>query len=352
MRSYITASSSGEMSSRWRFSMIAISSAVSSSMSSTIAGMAACSASFEARQRRSPAMSSKRPSASGRTRTGWRTPCSRIEAASSSSASWLIAMRGFCGLGSILSSGTMRTPLLRWVCSGERRLTIAGERSRSSESRRAAAARKSVLLKFDHLPRELAVGASRVRRAGVRRDGPADERRLAQLHCLPDDRGEDVVIADDAELVEHVLREIGPTVVERRQQAENLEVLVELQANRVDDLDEVVEALHRVELGLHRDDHVRRRDQAVHGQQAEVRRAVDEDVVVRVDDVTHRLAQDRLAAKRREQLALGARKIDVRRRDVDARGLRREDHLAKRRASVGEHVCHRSLDRVEVDADA
>ena len=39
MRSYIAASSSGEMSSRWRFSMIEISSAVSSSMSSTSAGI-------------------------------------------------------------------------------------------------------------------------------------------------------------------------------------------------------------------------------------------------------------------------------------------------------------------------
>ncbi len=39
MRSYIAASSRGEMSSRCRFSMIEISSAVSSSMSSTSAGI-------------------------------------------------------------------------------------------------------------------------------------------------------------------------------------------------------------------------------------------------------------------------------------------------------------------------
>ena len=57
MRSYIAASSSGEMSSRWRFSMIEISSAVSSSMSSMSAGIVACSAIRDARHRRSPAMS-------------------------------------------------------------------------------------------------------------------------------------------------------------------------------------------------------------------------------------------------------------------------------------------------------
>ena len=34
---------------------------------------------------------------------------------------------------------------------------IAGESSRSSDRRRAAAARKSVLAKFDHLPGKLAV---------------------------------------------------------------------------------------------------------------------------------------------------------------------------------------------------
>ena len=57
IRSYIAASSSGEMSSRWRFSMIEISSAVSSSMSSTRAGIVACPAMRDARQRRSPAIS-------------------------------------------------------------------------------------------------------------------------------------------------------------------------------------------------------------------------------------------------------------------------------------------------------
>ena len=110
--------------------------------------------------------------------------------------------------------------------------------------------------------------------------GPPDERRLAELHGVADDAVEDVVVADDPQLVEHVPREVRAPVVERRQQAEDPQVAVELQADRVDDLDEIVQALHRVVLRLDRDDHAVRRDQAVDRQQAEVRRAIDEDVVV------------------------------------------------------------------------
>ena len=129
---------------------------------------------------------------------------------------------------------------------------------------------------------------------------------------------EDVVVADDAQLVEHVAREVRPAVVERRQQAEDPEVAVQLHPDHVDDLDEVVQALHRVVLRLDRDDHAVRRDEAVDRQQAEVRRAVDQHVVVDVDLALEGVAQDLLAAERREQLALGGREVDVRRRDVDA----------------------------------
>src|SRR6478752_6386605 len=51
IRSYIAASSSGVRSSRWRFSMIAISSAVSSSISSIRAGIVSSPARPDARQR-------------------------------------------------------------------------------------------------------------------------------------------------------------------------------------------------------------------------------------------------------------------------------------------------------------
>src|SRR5450759_462930 len=162
------------------------------------------------------------------------------------------------------STSITLTPVDRRFMSGDRRLTIAGGSSRSSERRRAAAARKSVLAKFDHLPGEHTIGTGGVRGAGVRGDRPPGEWRLAQLHAGPHDALEHGVIADDSQLVQHVLGEVRADVEEGRQQAEDPQVTVELQPDRVDDLDQVVEALHRVELGLDRDDHAVRGDEAVH----------------------------------------------------------------------------------------
>src|SRR6266487_145284 len=105
-------------------------------------------------------------------------------------------------------------PVARPWRSFDRRLTIAGDSSRSSESRRAAAARKSVLAKVEHLPSELTIGAGRVSVPGVDGDRAPDERRFAQLDRVPDDRVEDVMVADDPELLEHVLGQVRATVEE------------------------------------------------------------------------------------------------------------------------------------------
>src|SRR6266550_4772217 len=122
------------------------------------------------------------------------------------------------------SRATTLTPTLRPECSELSSETIAGESSRSSERRRAATARKSGLAKVDHLPGELAVCASGFRCPGIRGDRSAGERRFAELNGVPDDAGKDVVVADDAELVEHVPGEVRPRVVEGRQEAEDPEV--------------------------------------------------------------------------------------------------------------------------------
>src|SRR5689334_17244951 len=113
-------------------------------------------------------------------------------------------MRGCSGFGSMWSTGTIRTPTDRVGLSGDRRLTMAGESSVSSDSRRAAAARKSVRAKVDHLPGEFAVGSSRVAPPGVCGDRATDERGLAELHRRSNDAAEDVMVAHHAKLVEHV----------------------------------------------------------------------------------------------------------------------------------------------------
>src|SRR6185369_917067 len=99
----------------------------------------------------------------------------------------------------------------------DRRLTMAGESSRSSDRRRAAAARKSVRAKVDNLPGKLAVRPRRVGMCRIHRDRSPDERGLTELHGVADDRVEDVVIADDPQLLEHVAGEVRPAIEERRQ---------------------------------------------------------------------------------------------------------------------------------------
>ena len=69
--------------------------------------------------------------------------------------------------------------------------------------------------------------------------------------------------------------------------------------------------------------------------------------------IGERLAQDVLAADGAEQLVLGRRQVDVRRRDVDARGLGRHDDVLDGDVGIDERVRHRSLDgpRIEAQAD-
>jgi hypothetical protein len=91
--------------------MMLTSSAVTSSKSTTMAGIVSRSAIRDARHRRSPAISSN-CAPLGRTRIGCRTPCSRMESASSVSDSSSYERRGCAGFGRILPTGTSRI----WAC--------------------------------------------------------------------------------------------------------------------------------------------------------------------------------------------------------------------------------------------
>src|ERR1019366_552352 len=165
-------------------------------------------------------------------------PCSLIEAVNSSRADGSKVIRGWSGFASIRLTGTCRTPRLRVEPSDESRLITAGLSSRSSDRRRAAVARKSVLAKFNDLPCQLPIGSSRIGACGIRRHRPAGERRFAQLHGIPDDRIKDVMVAELAQLVEHLPAQDCPTVVERRKQAEYAQVAVQLGPDRVDHFDQ------------------------------------------------------------------------------------------------------------------
>ena len=160
-----------------------------------------------------------------------------------------------------------------------------------------------------------------------------------------------VVVADHAELVEHVPRQQRPAVEKRREKAQDPQVPIQLEADRVDDLDQVVEALHRVVLRLHRDDHAVGRDQAVHRQEPEIGRAIDQrEVVPPVEAAVERIPQRLLASERGEEFAFGGRQVDVGGRHVDSRCFGRNDNFVQRRTTVGQDVGHRAVDGIEIDA--
>src|SRR2546430_2971566 len=348
----MTASSSGDGSSRCRFSMSAISSAVASSKRSTIAGIVSFPASFDARQRRSPAMISY-SSPAGRTRIGCSTPCSRIDAASSARVSSCHVMRGCPGFGITFSRGISRTAV---GVRAESKLMMPGCTSASCRKIRSPASRKDflgrLLVSTDDLLRQVHEALRRIASRFVHGDRNARGGRFADLYGLPDHRGEHLVISEILQRVEHVAREDRPAVVERWQQAVDLETWIQTRLYRLDDLEECCDTLERVVLRLHRDDHAGRRDQRVQREQAERGRAIDEDVVVPVYDVARELvAQGHLAADRVEELDLGGRELERRGCDVDLLRFCRPDDRPEGHVGVDEDVRDAALDRVEVDAE-
>ena len=90
------------------FSISASSSDSASSRARSNAGIDSIPASCAARQRRSPAISSKCPSGSGRTSTGCSKPRVSSEPASAANATSSKCRRGWRGLGKISSTATWR----------------------------------------------------------------------------------------------------------------------------------------------------------------------------------------------------------------------------------------------------
>src|SRR5438132_11584841 len=349
----MTASSSGERSSRCRFSIRAISSAVASSKRSTIAGMVSLPASFDARQRRSPAMISYW-SPAGRTRIGCRTPCSRIDAASSASVSSCQVIRGCPGFGITFSSGMSRTAVGVRAAS---RLMMPGCESVSCWKIRSPASRNDfrgrLLVSTDHLLREVHEALCGIASRLVHGDRDARGGRFPDLDGLADHGGEHLVIPEIFERVEHVAREDRSAVVERRKQAVHLPIWIQARLHRLDDLEKCCDTHERAVLRLHRDDDAGRRDERVQGEETERWWTVDENVVVPVDDLPGELVtKSHLAADRVEELNLRRRELERRRCDVDLLRLGRPDDRPERHVRVDENVRDAALDRVEVDPKA
>ena len=171
-------------------------------------------------------------------------------------------------------------------------------------------------------------------------------RRLSEAHRLADSRREHAVAEVLLEQLDRLLGVQRPRVDQRRQDALDLDVRVEVLTDHRERVLELDQTAHRQILALDGDDHLVGGRQRVDRQQPEARRRVDEDEVVVLLDLRQRLLQAPLAADHRRHRDLRAREVDRRARDVD---LALADHLANRE-SVHEHVVHRLLERVRVDA--
>src|SRR5437762_1199310 len=291
-------------------------------------------------------------SPAGRTRMGWSTPCSRIEAASSWSVSSWKVMRGCSGLGTTFSTASS---LMEFGPFDASRLTMPCWACRSCWKILVPASRNDLplLVSTCHLLGEIDEGFRGVRLGVVDRDRHAGGRRLADLHRLTDDGPEDLVVAEVAQRLECVPAEDGAAVVERRQHAEHLELRVEPVLHGLDDLEQGGHALEGVVLRLDRDDHTVGTDERVERQESEGGWAIDEDVVVAIDDVAGELvAEGHLPTDRAEELDLCRGQLDVRRCHVEVLRPRVEDDRGEARLGLDEHVGHAALDGAEVHAEA
>ena len=148
---------------------------------------------------------------------------------------------------------------------------------RPRRSPRADGSRRAVPRARAPPPGRTAHRSSRV----VGHDGLAVARRLGDPHRPRHGRAQHQVPEVGPHLVGHLGGEPGPRVVHGQQDRRHVQLRVEVRPDEIDVAQQLAEALQRVVLALDRDEHFRRGDQRVDGEQAQRRRAVDQHVVVR-----------------------------------------------------------------------
>src|SRR5207302_3600270 len=219
-----------------------------------------------ARHRRSPAMSSKFPSPSSLTSTGWRMPTSRMLAASEARLSSSKCSRGCRRLGSMLATGSS------WSCEPCWRMTSVGMRAPRPLPNPLRRATAPLLCK-------LAVRQGAPRGGIEHDDGLAEGRGLGEPHApghhVPAHLGPEV----GAHLVGHLLGELGACVVHGQDDGAQLQTGVEVALDQVDVPKQLSQALERVVLALDGHHHLAGGSQTADGYEAQRGRAVDENEV-------------------------------------------------------------------------
>src|SRR5579875_1125723 len=233
----------------------------------------------------------------------------------------------------------------------------AGATCSSSSVRRnsAASGPSRMLARFvllgsicKHLLRKLSIGLSGGTVRLIAQHRHPLHRRLGEADRLADARGKDAIAEVLLKDLDRLLGMHRPRVDERRQDALDLDIGVEVLADHREGVLELNQAAHGQILALHRDDHLVRGRERVDREQAEARRRIDADEVIFPEDRLQRLLQRALAPNHRGHCDLCACQVDRRARDVD---LAPADHLADRQP-VHQHLVHRSLQRVGVHVHA
>src|SRR6185503_1115533 len=202
--------------------MMAMRSASRSVNCRTIEGMVSSPASRAARNRRSPATIWNAPP-EGRRRTGWSTPRSRIESASSLMVAGSNCVRGWAGFLTIFvrdtcwmspcrGSGAAPPGIAEGGAIGTSRSTAVGIRASSPRP-------NAFLTTFDHLPRHIDVA----RRSGAYRTVDdhrlPEARRFAQPYVARDHGSIDPLRKEATRILEALLREVEAIVIHGQENA-------------------------------------------------------------------------------------------------------------------------------------
>jgi len=204
-----------------------------------------------------------------------------------------------------------------------------------------------------------------VERAGTPRcvveDRIAEARGFGELDVPPDRRTQHAAVPPRHVLVSSCIEEgieIGDDFAcERRvrlmhaeHDAGDAQVGVHRSADEAHGFEQLADALEREKMRLHRHEHFASQRERVQREQAEARRAVDQNDVVSMDDGLDFRTQCRLTIGPRGEFLFRAGEIRVRQDDVESFPRVCDDDIVGVQIGIDHQVVHRALDVVGFDA--
>src|SRR5258708_1385654 len=175
---------------------------------------------------------------------------------------------------------------------------------------------------------QLSVSLGPVGVPGVLQDGASGRWALGEPDAVLDEKGEDLVPVCLLHQFQNLLAVQGARLVDGRQDSPDFELGVELLPDPLDAALQLLHPLHPEVLALQRDDDLVGSHQRVDGKQAQRRRAVDDDEVV---EAVHRLQlvlEDLLTPHLVDHLDLGRGQLQVGGDEVDLHQLGPHDQVA------------------------